>query len=156
MTHRTASIAMSSELPDLPPRWLPERLPPLFPDVHAQLLLLNYLFKEEKGRLHTPEAHDPPPKVTVGILGTGAAGLYSALLIDWLNDQLESQKESFRFDYEILEVEPERVGGRMYTYRFKSGKKYDYYVSGLTLPSAARLIRHKRMLGQCVFLIFRS
>jgi len=147
---------MSSEFPDLLPHWLPKRPPPLFPDVHAQLLLLNYLFKEEKGRLHIPEAHDPPPKVTVSIFGAGPAGLYSALLIDWLNDQLESQKESFRFDYEIFEVEPERVGGRMYTYRFKSGKKYDCYVSGLTLPSAAYLIRRKRMLGQCVFLIFRS
>jgi len=152
VTHQTASIAMSLEPPSLSPNWPPEWLLAALPDIHAQSLLYNHfqnLDEKRKGRA-------PPPKVTVGILGAGAAGLYSALLLDWLNNLLESQKELFRFDYEILEAEPERVGGRMYTYRFKSGKKYDYYVSGLTIPSVPYLFRHKRMLGQCVFLMIRS
>lgn len=149
-------MTMFSELPGLPVRWPPGEPVPDFSDAYARYLLLEHFESlKEGGMLHTPRAHAPPKTVTVGILGAGAAGLYSALLLDWLNDQLESQKESFRFDYEILEAEPERVGGRMYTYRFESGKKYDYYVSGWTLPSVPYLFRRKRMLEQCVFLISR-
>jgi len=148
---------MFSQFASLPIHQLPEELVPVALDVHAQFLLFDY-FKDlyEQKKVHTPKTHTPPPKVTIGILGAGAAGLYSALLLDWLNDQLENQKPSFCFDYEILEAEKERVGGRMYTYRFKDGKKYDYYVSGLTLSSVPYLFRRKRMLGQCVFLKFRS
>ncbi|PHH90838.1 hypothetical protein CDD83_2504 [Cordyceps sp. RAO-2017] len=64
----------------------------------------------------------------VGIIGAGAAGLYTALLL-----------ESLGVDYEILEAS-ERVGGRIYTHRFdeaawrasKPGEPeyYDYYDVG--------------------------
>ena len=63
----------------------------------------------------------------VGIVGAGAAGLYSAILL-----------QSLGIDYEILEL-TERIGGRIYTYRFdetawnnsKPGEPdyYNYYVS---------------------------
>jgi len=53
---------------------------------------------------------------TVGILGAGVGGLYTALILDSLD-----------IKYEILEAS-DRTGGRLFTYRFPSGKKYDYYV----------------------------
>lgn len=63
----------------------------------------------------------------VGIVGAGAAGLYSAILLD-----------SLGIDYDIFEASG-RIGGRIYTYRFdqaawdnanpESPAYYDYYVS---------------------------
>ena len=140
-----------------PRRWDPKEPYPSFPDLHARLLLCDY-FKDLPPRPDIPTARDLPEKVTVGILGAGAAGLYAALPFDWLNSCFESQNKSFRFDYEILEADPERVGGRMYTHRFGPGKKYDYYVSGLDIAIATCSLLtfdRKRMSGQCVFLIFR-
>jgi hypothetical protein len=72
-----------------------------------------------------PTPPDVPLKV--GIIGAGAAGLYSAVLLD-----------SLGIDYDILEASG-RVGGRIYTYRFNETAWdastpddpdfYDYYVS---------------------------
>jgi monoamine oxidase len=74
-----------------------------------------------------------PPEVPlkVGIIGAGAAGLYSAVLLD-----------SLGIDYDILEASG-RVGGRIYTYRFNETAWeastpddpdfYDYYVSQSSL-----------------------
>lgn len=65
----------------------------------------------------------PGTPLKVGIIGAGAAGLYAAILLDSLN-----------IDYDIYESS-ERVGGRMYTYRFSESDDptdpayYDYYVS---------------------------
>ncbi|KAG2039459.1 hypothetical protein BDR03DRAFT_860009 [Suillus americanus] len=55
---------------------------------------------------------------TVGILGAGVGGLYTALILDSLN-----------IDYEILEAS-DRTGGRLFTYNFPNGGKYDYYDVG--------------------------
>jgi heterodisulfide reductase subunit A-like polyferredoxin len=52
----------------------------------------------------------------VGILGAGIAGLYTALILDSLD-----------IEYEIVEAS-DRTGGRMFTYKFPGGDKYDYYV----------------------------
>ena len=64
----------------------------------------------------------------VGIIGAGAAGLYSAMLLD-----------SLGIDYDIHEVS-DRIGGRIFTYHFDQAAwdkstpndpdYYDYYVSG--------------------------
>jgi hypothetical protein len=69
--------------------------------------------------------HQPPLKV--GIIGAGAAGLYSALLLQTLG-----------IDYEILEADG-RAGGRLYTHYFdlpawkkstpEDAAYYNYYVS---------------------------
>jgi len=82
-----------------------------------------------------PTPPDVPLKV--GIVGAGAAGLYSAVLLD-----------SLGIDYDILEASG-RVGGRIYTYRFdetaweastpEDPEFYDYYVS-LILPALLRSI----------------
>lgn len=90
----------------------------------------------------------------VGIVGAGAAGLYSAILL-----------QSIGVDYEILEANT-RVGGRIWTHRFdedawaksKPGEPeyYNYYVSYITSLLSCR--RNKwwiiadcggRMLGRC-------
>ncbi|KAK6539298.1 hypothetical protein TWF694_009531 [Orbilia ellipsospora] len=65
----------------------------------------------------------------VGIIGAGICGLYTALLLD-----------SMGIAYEILEANPDHVGGRMWTYRFnrtawensKPGEPdyYDYFELG--------------------------
>lgn len=69
----------------------------------------------------------PGGNFTVGIIGAGAAGLYSAILL-----------ESLGINYEILEADT-RPGGRIYTKYFDEEKweksnpgdpdYYDYYVS---------------------------
>lgn len=65
---------------------------------------------EEFYRLATPDEK-------VGILGAGVGGLYTALILDSLD-----------IKYEILEGSG-RTGGRLFTYKFQNGGKYDYYVS---------------------------
>jgi heterodisulfide reductase subunit A-like polyferredoxin len=72
----------------------------------------------------TPTPSDVPLKV--GIIGAGAGGLYTALLLD-----------SLGIDYDILEAS-DRVGGRIFTHRFNETAwsqstpndpdYYDYYV----------------------------
>jgi NADPH-dependent glutamate synthase beta subunit-like oxidoreductase len=56
------------------------------------------------------------PPGTVGILGAGVGGLYTALILD-----------SLKIDYEILEAS-DRTGGRLLTYNFPNSGEYDYYV----------------------------
>ncbi|KAK1624992.1 hypothetical protein BDP81DRAFT_474713 [Colletotrichum phormii] len=80
-----------------------------------------------------PEHHG---KFKVGIVGGGVAGLFTALLLDWLNKELGKQsgeEEYLDIDYDILEAAgEERLGGRLYTYRFSGsdGGVHDYYDVG--------------------------
>ncbi|KAI1328961.1 hypothetical protein F5Y16DRAFT_397922 [Xylariaceae sp. FL0255] len=61
-----------------------------------------------------------PDKIKVGIIGAGIAGLYTALILDDLG-----------FEYDILEANPDRVGGRLYTHYFgKAEEKHQYYDIG--------------------------
>lgn len=66
----------------------------------------------------------------VGIVGAGAAGLFTALIFDWLNEELVKANEDLVIDYDIIEAADEpRLGGRLYTYNF-SDKPHDYYDVG--------------------------
>ncbi|KAI9573056.1 hypothetical protein HD554DRAFT_2167339 [Boletus coccyginus] len=58
------------------------------------------------------------PEKKVGILGAGIGGLYTALILDSLD-----------IECEILEAS-HRIGGRIFTYQFPGGGKYDYYDAG--------------------------
>ncbi|KAJ0278198.1 hypothetical protein CBS470a_009876 [Colletotrichum nupharicola] len=52
----------------------------------------------------------------VGIVGAGAAGLFTALTLDWINDTIEKYKGvgKLKIEYEILEAASEdRFGGRL-------------------------------------------
>ncbi|KAI1940051.1 hypothetical protein LOZ66_002486 [Ophidiomyces ophidiicola] len=69
------------------------------------------------------------PLLKVGIIGAGAAGLFTGLIIDYLNEQI-FKKNKFEIQYDILEASKEdRVGGRLYTYNFSS-EPHDYYDVG--------------------------
>ncbi|KAH0837761.1 hypothetical protein J3R83DRAFT_5939 [Lanmaoa asiatica] len=58
------------------------------------------------------------PQHKVGILGAGVGGLYAALILDSLD-----------IECEVLEASG-RTGGRLSTYKFPNGGKYDYYEAG--------------------------
>jgi len=86
--------------------------------------------KERLVPLETGQESDTPddqlrllPEKKVGILGAGIAGLYTALILDSLD-----------IEYEILEA-TDRVGGRIFTYKFPGGGKYDYYVCCFNSPT---------------------
>ncbi|OHE94888.1 flavin containing amine oxidoreductase [Colletotrichum orchidophilum] len=98
-----------------------------------------------------------PPKpghFNVGIIGSGVAGLFTALALDWINDTIEEQKGAghLKITYEILEASDEkRFGGRLYTHRFSDDGVHDYYdVGAMRFPKNAvmdRTFRLFNMLG---------
>ncbi|KAK6333011.1 hypothetical protein TWF718_010835 [Orbilia javanica] len=56
----------------------------------------------------------------VAIIGAGAAGLFSAMILDYLNNNETLKKAGFNVAYEIFEAADEdRKGGRLFTYNFK-------------------------------------
>lgn len=71
-----------------------------------------------------------PENQIVGILGGGVGGLYAAMML-----------ESVGVPYEILEAR-DRVGGRLFTYKFKDGAFYDYFdVGAMRFPRNAAMTR---------------
>lgn len=108
------------------------------PDVYAarsRYVIDDFHKKYEKvlkGMDGHVKAHLPSvPKVTtntpVCIIGAGAAGLYTALILD-----------SLEIPYQILEANPTLVGGRMFTYNFDNDpSSYNYYVSNHILCRSA-------------------
>ena len=65
----------------------------------------------------TPKRQSVPK---VAIVGAGAAGLFTAMILDYLNSQPDL---GFHVDYDILEAaDPTRVGGRLFSYHFPSDK----------------------------------
>lgn len=82
-------------------------------------------------------------KLEIGIIGAGVAGLFTALLFDWLNEKCE--KDGLKIDYDIIEAaKMNRLGGRLYTHRF-SHDAHDYYdVGAMRFPNNSimkRLVR---------------
>ena len=72
-------------------------------------------------RERLPRADPPLPGGKVGIVGAGVAGLYLAMMCDFLGIQ-----------YELLESS-DRVGGRVYTYKFPQSNPaiaHNYYDVG--------------------------
>ncbi|KAJ3536054.1 hypothetical protein NM208_g6884 [Fusarium decemcellulare] len=75
-------------------------------------------------------------KIDVGIVGAGVAGLFTALLFDWLNEHPDLKGKGLDITYEILEAAGEdRLGGRLYTHHF-TDKEHDYYdVGAMRFPN---------------------
>ncbi|TVY68037.1 putative bifunctional amine oxidase [Fusarium oxysporum f. sp. cubense] len=75
-------------------------------------------------------------KISVGIVGAGVAGLFVALLFDWLNGHDELKGKGLKISYDILEAAgAERLGGRLYTHHF-SDEEHDYYdVDAMSFPN---------------------
>jgi len=65
-------------------------------------------------------APQQPEGFSIGILGAGVAGLYTALMIDSLGPDSG-------ITYQILEAD-QRIGGRLFTYKFEGHAEDDYYV----------------------------
>ena len=78
-------------------------------------------------RLQNPAPSDDLP---VCIIGTGTAGLYTAMIFESLN-----------ISYRLVEANTrERVGGRAFTYHFPNSGPYDYFVRNLHPASHQVLI----------------
>jgi protoporphyrinogen oxidase len=73
----------------------------------------------------TPVLRHQPLELPVCIIGAGVAGLYTAMIF-----------QSLGIKYHIVDADTrERVGGRLFTYHFSDGGKYDYYVCNIHLCS---------------------
>lgn len=71
------------------------------------------------------EAPREATKIKFGIIGAGAAGLFTGTILDWLNEQ----SSDIQFSYDILEAS-ERAGGRLYTCGFSGEGQHQYYDFG--------------------------
>ncbi|KAK2016840.1 flavin-containing amine oxidoreductase [Colletotrichum eremochloae] len=74
----------------------------------------------------TPEK---PGNFRVGIVGAGVAGLFTALLLEWICENVKGLK----IDYDIFEASDKtRCGGRLFTHYFDNPPKrvHDYYDVG--------------------------
>ncbi|KAF4948055.1 hypothetical protein FGADI_9920 [Fusarium gaditjirri] len=81
-----------------------------------------------------------PNHLEIGIVGAGVAGLFTAMVFDWLNEKCE--KEGLKIDYDIIEAaKMNRLGGRLYTHRF-SHEDHDYYdVGAMRFPNNTIMTR---------------
>lgn len=82
----------------------------------------------------------------VGIVGAGVAGLFTALVLDWINDSIKTHigPGHLEIKYEILEAtSKERFGGRLYTHRFSKDGLHDYYdVGAMRFPENTVMDRY--------------
>ncbi|KAK2462137.1 hypothetical protein APHAL10511_005835 [Amanita phalloides] len=106
-------------------------------DRDVQTQSLPPIFGEQMGA-STIKIVKPTQQTPIGILRAGAAGLYTALIL-----------ESLGIPYKILEAQGD-VGGRLFTYRFPdaTGAPYNYFDVG-----AMRFPKHEFM--QRVFHLFQ-
>ncbi|EFQ32476.1 flavin containing amine oxidoreductase [Colletotrichum graminicola M1.001] len=90
----------------------------------------------------TPEK---PGEFRVGIVGAGVAGLFTALLLDWVCENVKGLK----IDYDILEASDKtRFGGRLFTHYFDDPPKrvHDYYdVGAMRFPDNTVMDRTFRL-----------
>jgi NADPH-dependent glutamate synthase beta subunit-like oxidoreductase len=71
-------------------------------------------------RVRVPNRPTSEP-ISVGIIGAGAAGLYAALLLQWL-----AEKHEFKVSFTIHEANA-YIGGRLHTIKLGDGDN-NYYV----------------------------
>ncbi|KAM7211266.1 putative amine oxidase [Rhypophila decipiens] len=87
--------------------------------------------------LRIPKQHSKPDdaeggslEVNVGIIGAGAAGLFTAMTLEYLN----GAQTGVKFTYDILEADSQRSGGRLFTYQFSTDPHDDYDVGAMRFP----------------------
>ena len=79
----------------------------------------------EGEELTDPEIEERTDPFKVGIIGAGVAGLFTAMIFDYLNEEYHTNVE-----YEIMECnDKSRLGGRLYTHYFTEAK-HDYFDVG--------------------------
>ncbi|KAJ4377537.1 hypothetical protein N0V83_000362 [Neocucurbitaria cava] len=89
--------------------------------------------KKERFPIEKFGRRDELSKLKIGIVGGGVAGLYTAYILAFLG-----------IDYEILEANPERMGGRVYTHHFtpKEENPHDYYdIGAMRFPDSPIMAR---------------
>lgn len=95
--------------------------------------LVEALKEERKtGRFPTEKfgRKDEPSTFKIGIVGGGIAGLYTAYIL-----------KSLGIDYDVLEANPDRMGGRVYTHHF-SENIHDYYdIGAMRFPNSPIMAR---------------
>ena len=86
--------------------------------------------RDEKIELQHPPGE--PVTIKIGVLGAGAAGLFTGMTLDYLNRRLAKDNVALKFEYDIHEAAgPERVGGRLFTFEFGGERdSHDYYDVG--------------------------
>lgn len=113
---------LTSRVPGFPPIPVTGRLPE--PD--DEHLSLN--FQRDLSVRHCPRKKE----FNIGIVGAGAAGLFTGLTFDYLNKELQKLGIAVEFKYQIFEsASKDRLGGRLYTYNFGGERDcHDYYDVG--------------------------
>lgn len=102
---------------------------------NAESIKLRDIARDRAVTIGQPPKQDGEFKI--GVVGAGCAGLFTGLIIDYLNEKSNDwENGKLNISYDILEAAgPERLGGRLYTYKF-SGKKHDYYdVGAMRFPN---------------------
>lgn len=149
-------------------RKLPKEIHDLLPDISSKNIPAQKI--PELGEFQPQDTL--PSEMKVCIVGAGASGLFTAMILDWLNKKGETGKlRKLNISYDIFEANgEERLGGRLYTYKFppttvyKSGKKteykpgdHDYYDVGAMrfpdIPIMKRLVTHNAFPSRLTDLI---
>ena len=103
--------------------------------------------KDDKGGTGFSAAIKNPK---VAIIGAGAAGLFTAMILDYLNKHPDLKKLGFGVSYEIIEAAgKDRIGGRLFTYNFvpqgtrNPAGPHDYYdVGAMRFPENKVMTRY--------------
>ena len=127
------------------------------PDIHRLLpdVSSNKIPAENIPELPKFEPKDSlPAEMKVCIVGAGVAGLFTAMILDWLKEKCKTEKKlsDLNISYDMFEANgKDRLGGRLYTYKFPPTGRYtpgdhDYYdVSAMgfpDIPIMKRLVTH--------------
>ncbi|KAF5589322.1 amino-acid oxidase [Fusarium pseudoanthophilum] len=94
---------------------------------------------------------EKPRVIKIGVIGAGAAGLFTGLVLDYLNSELKNGSIPLSFEYDIHEAAgPDRVGGRLFTYNFGGQRDtHDYYdVGAMRFPDNPVMKRTFELFGR--------
>lgn len=124
---------------------------PAYKTPEERLAVISEAVKEKRDIGLTPPRHG---HFKVGIVGAGAAGLFTALALDWINDTIERYKGAgkLKIEYEILEAaSKDRFGGRLFTHHFSKDGIHDYYdVGAMRFPDNEVMSRYARRLKHII------
>lgn len=115
--------------------------------LQKRIAVISGAVKEKRDIGLTPPRHG---HFKVGIVGAGAAGLFTALALDWINDTIRRYKGAgkLKIEYEILEAaSKDRFGGRLFTHHFSKDGTHDYYdVGAMRFPDNEVMSRYARRI----------
>lgn len=101
-------------------RALPGEIPNLLPDISSNEIVPENL--PELPEFKPNPKTVLPAEIKVCIVGAGAAGLFTAMIFDWLKSKAGKEIPDLNISYDIFEAN-DRLGGRLYTHRFQQSAK---------------------------------